>query len=85
MPQRSPVNPLHCRVSWNTHRSPPTTPHPQPPERLRIDRLPLATALTDNLLGAFATADKTQITASIDNFLGAFGLTDNLEGQVQGL
>ncbi|UBF30266.1 hypothetical protein K9N68_34175 (plasmid) [Kovacikia minuta CCNUW1] len=58
---------------------PPTTPHPQPPERLRTDRSPLATALTDNLLGAFATTDKTQTTASTDHVLGVFGFTDHLQ------
>jgi hypothetical protein len=45
----------------------------------------VATALTDNLLDAFAPTNKTKTTASTDNFLGAFGLTDTLEAQVQRL
>jgi hypothetical protein len=56
-----------------------------PSECFRNYRSPLATALTDNILGAFATTDNPQTTASTDHFLSAFGLTDNLEGQVQSL
>ncbi len=42
-------------------------------------------ALTDTLLGAFATTNRTQMTASTDKLLGGFGLTDPAEARVQGL
>ncbi|GAB4345948.1 MAG: hypothetical protein OHK0047_39500 [Leptolyngbyaceae cyanobacterium] len=42
-------------------------------------------ALTDTLLGAFATTNRTQMTASTDKLLGGFGLTDPAEEPVQGL
>ncbi|EKQ66588.1 hypothetical protein OsccyDRAFT_5076 [Leptolyngbyaceae cyanobacterium JSC-12] len=76
--QRSPLNSLHCYVSWSTHRSP-----PQP--RL-TDRLLSVFGTTDRpsrLLGAFATTDNPQTTASTDHFLGAFGRTGNPEELVQ--
>ncbi|UIE36663.1 hypothetical protein [Leptodesmis sichuanensis] len=62
-----------------------TTPHPQSPGRFRDHRSPLAMALTDTLLGAFATTNRTQMTASTDKLLGGFGLTDPAEERVQGL
>ncbi|PSB30795.1 hypothetical protein C7B82_08255 [Stenomitos frigidus ULC18] len=46
---------------------------------------PLTTALTDNLLGAFASTNKTQSTASTTNILGVFGQTGNPEKPVQRL
>ncbi len=62
---------------------PSTTPHRSPPECFRNYRLPLTTALTDNILGAFAATDNPQTTASTDHFLGAFGQTGNPEELVQ--
>ncbi len=62
-----------------------TTPHPQSPGRLRDDRSPLAMALTDTLLGAFAITANPQTTALPDKLLGGFGLTDPAEERVQGL
>ncbi|EKQ71342.1 hypothetical protein OsccyDRAFT_0001 [Leptolyngbyaceae cyanobacterium JSC-12] len=50
---------------------------------LGTHRSPLATALTDTILGAFATTDNPQTTASTDHFLGAFGQTGNSEELVQ--
>ncbi|MGC8712806.1 MAG: hypothetical protein ACP5RH_10485 [Leptodesmis sp.] len=64
---------------------PSTTPHSQSPGRFRDHRSPLAMALTDTLLGAFATTNRTQMTASTDKLLGGFGLTDPAEARVQGL
>jgi len=64
---------------------PPTSPHRSPPERFCTDRSPLATALTNYLLGAFALTDNPQTTASTDHLLGTFGLADNFEEQVQRL
>ncbi|UIE40211.1 hypothetical protein [Leptodesmis sichuanensis] len=62
-----------------------TTPHPQSPGRFRDHRSPLAMALTNHCLGAFAITANPQTTASTDNFLGGFGLTDHAEARVQGL
>ncbi|WP_273545906.1 hypothetical protein [Leptodesmis sichuanensis] len=39
-------------------------------------------ALTDTLLGAFATTNRTQMTASTDKLLGGFGLTNPAEARV---
>ncbi|UIE40207.1 hypothetical protein [Leptodesmis sichuanensis] len=62
-----------------------TTPHSQSPGRFRDHRSPLATALTDTLLGAFATTNRTQMTALPDKLLSGFGLTNPAEERVQGL
>ena len=62
---------------------PPTSPHRSLPECFHNHRSPLATALTDHLLDAFALTHKIATTASTDYLLGVFGLADNLEGQVQ--
>ncbi|UIE36677.1 hypothetical protein [Leptodesmis sichuanensis] len=64
---------------------PSTTPHPQSPGRFWDHRSPLAMALTNHCLGAFAITANPQTTASTDNFLGGFGLTDPAEARVQGL
>ncbi|UIE39197.1 hypothetical protein [Leptodesmis sichuanensis] len=61
---------------------PSTTPHSQSPGRFQDHRSPLAMALTDTLLGAFATTKRTQMTASTDKLLGGFGLTDHAEARV---
>ncbi|UIE40249.1 hypothetical protein [Leptodesmis sichuanensis] len=61
---------------------PSTTPHSQSPGRLRDHRSPLVMALTDTLLGAFATTNRTQMTASTDKLLGGFGLTNPAEERV---
>ncbi|GAB4340815.1 MAG: hypothetical protein OHK0047_32170 [Leptolyngbyaceae cyanobacterium] len=42
-------------------------------------------ALTNHVLGAFATTANPQTTASTDKLLGGFGLTNHAEARVQGL
>ncbi|UIE40216.1 hypothetical protein [Leptodesmis sichuanensis] len=64
---------------------PSTTPHPQSPGRFWDARSPLAMALTETLLGAFAITANPQTTALPDKLLGGFGLTDPAEARVQGL
>ncbi|WAL58571.1 hypothetical protein [Thermocoleostomius sinensis] len=64
---------------------PSTTPHSQSPVRFWDHRSPLAIALTNHVLGAFAITANPQTTASTDNLLGGFGLTDHAKERVQGL
>jgi hypothetical protein len=54
---------------------------------IQADQLssPLAMALTETLLGAFAITANPQTTALPDKLLGGFGLTDPAEERVQGL
>ncbi|UIE38380.1 hypothetical protein [Leptodesmis sichuanensis] len=64
---------------------PSTTPHSQSPGRFRDHRSPLAMALTNHCLGAFAITANPQTTASTDKLLSGFGLTNPAEERVQGL
>jgi len=45
----------------------------------------LAAASRDNFLGAFATTENAETTASINNLLGGFGLIGHLKARVQRL